>query len=106
MVITLTVTMLLAGIGAVLFILAGVRWASMQKLLKEGSYARQAQRQNRIRETTSSVYWLTTTAVFLGWSFLTADWEITWIVWPIAGLLFGVIMCFYKLLAEKDRGQG
>lgn len=38
-VLMLTVTMLLAGSGAAFFIVAGIRWASMQKLLKEGDYA-------------------------------------------------------------------
>lgn len=37
-VVMLTVTLLIAGIGAMFFIVSGVRWASMQKLLKEGEY--------------------------------------------------------------------
>ena len=36
--IMLTATMLIAGIGAMFFIVSGVRWASMPKLLKEGEY--------------------------------------------------------------------
>ena len=34
----LAATLLLAGTGAVFFIVAGVRWASMQKLLQEGEF--------------------------------------------------------------------
>lgn len=36
--ILLCVTMLVAGIGTMFFIVAGVRWASMQKLLREGDF--------------------------------------------------------------------
>ena len=39
MVILLGVTMIIAGIGVCIFILNGVLWASMQKLLKEGEYS-------------------------------------------------------------------
>ena len=32
-----------------------------------------------------------TVIIYLAWSFLTGDWHITWIVWPIMGLLFAVL---------------
>lgn len=99
----MTVTMLLAGIGAVLFIIVGVRWASMQKLLKEGDYALRDQRKIHIREIVARVYWLSATAIYLGWSFLTNGWKITWIVWPIAGVLFAVAMCICNLIIDRDK---
>lgn len=102
-VVMLTVTMLLVGIGVVLFITVGVRWASMQKLLKEGEFTPQNKRKARVKETVSTVYWLTATAVYLGWSFLTDDWEITWVVWPIAGILFAVVMCLCNLLIDREK---
>lgn len=99
----LTVTMLLAGMGAALFILAGVRWASMQKLLKEGDYAPRDRRTNRLRGTVATIYWLSATAVYLGWSFWTKDWESTWVVWPIAGILFAVVMCLCNLWTDRAK---
>lgn len=102
-VIMLTVTMLLAGIGAVLFILAGVRWASMQKLLQEGEFAPQEKTKSRVKETVSTIYWLTATAIYLGWSFPTKAWDRTWIVWPIAGVLFAVVMRLCSLAVDRKR---
>lgn len=102
-VVMLTVTMLLAGVGASFFIVAGVRWESMQKLLKEGEFAPQEKRKNRIRDNVSAVYWLTAVAIYLGWSFLTNAWGITWVVWPIAGIMFAVVMCLCNLLMERKR---
>ena len=102
-VILLSVTLLLAGMGVVLFIIAGVRWASMQKLLKEGDYAPQDlqdQRKSRIKKNIGKAYWLTATAIYLGWS-LPGNWGFTWIVWPIAGLLFGVVMCLCNLILDN-----
>ncbi len=103
MVITLAATMLLAGIGAVFFIVSGVRWASMQKLLKEGEFTPAELRKSRVKESVGTAYWLVATAVYLGWSFLTNAWEITWLVWPIAGILFAVVMCLCNLLMERER---
>ncbi len=102
-VIMLTVTMLLVGIGVVFLTVSGVRWASMQKLLKEGEFAPEEIRKNRVRETIAGVYWLTATAIYLGWSFLTNAWDITWVVWPVAGILFAAVMCLYKLFANREK---
>lgn len=102
-VLMLTVTMLLAGIGTVFFILSGVRFASMQKLLKEGEFTPQEKKKSRIKETISTIYWLTATAIYLGWSFGTDTWEITWLVWPIAGVMFAVVMCLCNLLMDREK---
>ena len=102
-VVMLAVTILLAGVGAAIFTLAGVRWASTQKLLKEGEYATRDPRKRRVKETVSTIYWLTAAAVYLGWSFWTRDWETTWVVWPVAGLLFAAVMCLCNLLLERDK---
>lgn len=104
-VIMLTVTMLLVGIGAVFFIVSGVRWTSMQKLLKEGEFAPKEKRKNHIKETIGKAYWLIAVAVYLGWSFLTDAWETTWIVWPIAGILFAVVMCVCNLFADREKSN-
>ena len=98
----LTVTLLLAGAGAALFTLAGVRWASMQKLLKEGDWAPRDRKTLRVTRTVSAVYWLTATAVYLAWSFLTKDWDLTWLVWPVAGILFAAVMGVCRLVVERE----
>ena len=104
-VIMLAITLLFAGIGAGMFIAAGGRWASMQKLLKEGEYAPQEIRKSRTQETVATAYWLSATAIYLAWSFLTDAWETTWIVWPVAGVLFAGVMAFCRLLIDKKNGS-
>jgi len=101
-VIMLAATMLLAGIGTIFFIVSGVRWASMQKLLKEGEFAPKEIRKKRIKDTIGTAYWLIVAAIYFGWSFLTNAWKITWSIWPIAGILFAVVMCLCNLLADRE----
>jgi len=101
-VLLLAVMLLMVGIGVMLFVRCGVRWASMEKLLKEGEYAVRGKRQRGIRETISTVYWLAATAIFLGWSFITNDWNKTWVVWPIAGVLFAAVMLLCNLFLPEE----
>ena len=101
-VILLCVTTLTAGIGAMFFIVAGVRWASMQKLLKEGEFSDKGKRKSKINDAIGTAYWLIATAIYLGWSFLADDWHITWVVWPIAGILFVVVVLICNLVIDKQ----
>ena len=96
----LCVTLLIVSAGVAFFIVTGVRWAATQKLLKEGDYSQKG----KLMETVSSIYWLITTATYLGWSFLSQNWHITWVVWPIAAILFSVVEIIGNLyLNTKDR---
>jgi len=96
----LCVTVLVAGIGVILFIIAGVRWTSMQKLLKEGDYSEKGKRKSRISGAIATVYWLMSTAIYLGWSFLSKEWYITWVLWPIAGILFVAVKLICDLVID------
>ena len=100
--IMLCVTLLTVAIGVMFFIIAGVRWASMQKLLKEGEFSEKGKQKNKIIEAIGTVYWLLATAIYLGWSFLTSDWHITWVIWPIAGVLFAVVELVCNLVIDKQ----
>ena len=100
--IMLCVTLLTVAIGVMFFIVAGVRWASMQKLLKEGGFSEKGKQKNKIIEAIGTVYWLLATAIYLGWSFLTSNWHITWVIWPIAGVLFAVVELVCNLVIDKQ----
>ena len=100
--IMLVTTMLLAGIGVVFFIVSGVRWTSMEKLLKEGEFAPQEKRKSQIKERVATAYWLSATAVYLGWSFWADAWESSWIVWPVAGVMFAAVLCLCNLLIDRE----
>jgi len=100
--IMLCVTLLTVAIGVMFFIVAGVRWESMQKLLKEGEFSEKGKQKNKIIEAIGTVYWLLATAIYLGWSFLTSDWHITWVIWPIAGVLFAVVEIVCNLVIDKQ----
>ena len=97
----LCATMLLAGIGASCFIVVGVQYASMQKILKRDEFHPDQKEKNKQEETLSSVYWLLTTALYLTVSFLTGRWGQTWIIWPIAAVLYAAILSIYHLVFKK-----
>ena len=104
-VVMLTVTMLIAGIGAVFFIVAGVRHASAQRLLREGEFRPVEKQREYVKETVGTIYWALATTAYLAWSFLSGDWHITWIVWPIAAVLFTAVEMICTLILDKSKKE-
>lgn len=54
-------------------------------------------------DTVMSVYWNTVTCVYLCWSFLTFDWHISWIVWPIAAVIYNILKSLFGEEYEEAR---
>lgn len=50
----------------------------------------------------SGVYWCVAAAIYLGWSFWTMAWNITWIVWPVAGVLFTALPGVMRMILGKN----
>ena len=99
--------LLCVGLGVVCFIRVCTPWESMEKLLQEGDYSRLAKRRNRKYGWLVPVYWLVVTALFLGLGFYTENWRELGFIWPIAGVLFAVLVIaldsFTKQKEENDR---
>ena len=98
----LSVTLLLVAIGAAFFIIAGINWTSMEKLLEEGDYTQSAKKNSAHSGAIKTIYWLAVVAIYLGYSFSTNDWKNSWIIWPIAALIFVVVMTAYNVFRKKD----
>ena len=99
----LALLMIVAGIGASIFIIVGVQNASMQKLLREGEFTEKEKKRTGIREVVGFCYWGVLTAIYLAWSFLTNQWHISWLVYAIGGVLFPIVMCICNLIADKQK---
>ena len=50
----------------------------------------------------ASVYWPITLVVFLLWSFLGDAWHISWVVWPVAGFMFGALVAVIEARTRKS----
>jgi len=90
----------LIGIGVYFFVKAGMEDESYKILLQEGDYNKESK--SKQMEAISSAYWCIVTAIYLAWSFITFKWGITWIVWPIAGVLYGAIAAIVNIIKKVN----
>ncbi|MBR4143398.1 MAG: XRE family transcriptional regulator, partial [Firmicutes bacterium] len=85
--------LLLVGIGVFFIVNANVVRDSYLALLEEGDYTRE---EKAVDHRISGIYWGIVVAGYLAVSFLTMRWEITWVVWPVAGILYGVVKLIFR----------
>ena len=93
----------IAAIGVYLIVRVSTVWGGFDALLQEGDYSDGEKKVSKKLQLVSGAYWCIATAIYLGWSFITDAWHVTWIVWPIAGVLFTAVMFVSRLLfRSKD----
>lgn len=94
----------MAGIGVTFLVSGGIVWASYEKLLQEGDYSREKKANDSAFSHISLAYWMIATAVYLGYSLITGSWKTTWIVWPIAGVLYPAVSAIFNAVRARKRG--
>lgn len=102
MVLMLCLLLFMEGAGVVLLVNAGIVQGSFQVLLQEGEYSKTGKKNNEKNETVSKVYWLVTTAVYLAYSFLTGQWGWSWIIWPVAAVLYPAVIVIANAVRKED----
>ena len=48
------------------------------------------------------VYWSAWTVIYLAVSFLTKRWDMTWIIWPVAGVGCGLLAAILRVARSKE----
>ena len=94
------ILLILICIGVHLFVRYGMVHESYEKLLQRGDYTEEKKALGRKTSYFPRIYWCLVTAIYLGISFYLNNWEISWIVWPVAGVLFaalyGIVQAIYR----------
>lgn len=111
MVLSVCFMFILVGIGCVCFVYGNTIENSMKRLLEEGDFSRESKSASRVTSAVSTVYWLVVTAIFLAYSFWPATdavaktrFKESWLVWPIAGVLYAAVMTIVSLVRKDDKG--
>lgn len=102
-VIMLAAMMLVAGIGAMFFIVAGVKNAAMEKLLKSGEFTEREKKKKHLKNIVSPIYWSVIVAAYLLWLFLDRkDNSLSWVIFPVAGVLFTPVLTICGIIERKN----
>ena len=102
MVSSVGVLLALVAAGVYLIVRTGYIQGGFDVLLEEGEYSRENKTESVQNEHISSIYWALALVIYLAWSFITMEWHRTWIVWPIAGVGYGVVTAVLRMIRSKN----
>lgn len=102
LVILLGLMLLLLAIAVYIFISNQIRMDSYDKLLQEGDYTKSKKKVSPILENISGIFWMAATAIYLIWSLMSQDWTKSWIVWPIAGVLYAIVTIITRMIVKVE----
>ena len=99
-VIALCALLVMIAIGVLLIVRSCIIWGGYKALLEEGDYTRVEKAESKRDGVIAGAYWLVITAAYLAISFL-GNWNRSWIIWPIAGVLFAVVISIARALRRR-----
>ncbi|WP_246840461.1 hypothetical protein [Lactobacillus xujianguonis] len=94
-------TIILVAIGVFFFIKSNIIMDSYNILLQEEDYTLNKKSGRRSLNRYAAIYWLFFAMLYLGYSFLTGNWDHSWIIWPIAAILYAIIEKILSLKHSK-----
>lgn len=94
------VLLAMISMGTFLFVASGMIGESYDKLLEEGDYTREKKQAKKRTEPIKDIYWCLVVAAYLVVSFLTRRWDLSWIIFAAAGLVYAAL-CGVMSLFEK-----
>lgn len=90
-----------AGFGVYLLISASIPMRALRQLLQEESVAAPDKRSARIIEPISTAYWLIVLAVFLAYVFISKNWGMSWVFFPVALALYGALVAILHAILDN-----
>ncbi len=100
-VLMLMIMLVILSVAIFFFVLSGTKADTYHVLLQEEEYAKDRKEKGNPVHIFDSIYWPIVVLIYLAWSFVTMDWHITWIIWPIAGVLNGAIEAIIRAICSK-----
>lgn len=100
-VMAIPLTLMMVAIAVHTFVRVGIINGGYKKLLQEGDYTPENKRAEERMAPFAGAYWTAVTDIYMIQSFLLGNWGRSWVVWPIAGVLFGFIYTVYEAYIKK-----
>lgn len=106
---SVNILLVLVAAGVHILVRVGMVHEGYTRLLQTGDYTPKKKQIARRIEAFPGIYWCTATAIYLADSFYSNNWGRSWIIWPIAGILFAAlyaaIMGIISLTMKKQESE-
>ena len=100
------VLLILVATGCIAFINGGVYQGAIERLLEEGDYTRTRKKKSGIMSLVSTIYWCVVTAAYLLMILGPFhEYEYSWVIWPVAGVLYGAVAAVIGIINKTAESK-
>ncbi len=93
----------LVGIGASQIVRTSIIQDCYNQLLQQEDYTVEKKLANKKMSPIIVAYWCIITAVYVGVSLITNEWGDSWIIWPVAALVFAALYGILKAVFDRAK---
>ncbi len=86
------VLLIIIAIAVNKFVKLGLIREGYMKLLKQEEFEPANRKKAELEERVGGIYWPVIVAIYLAWSFIGDAWARSWLIFPIAGLIFAALV--------------
>ena len=90
------------SIGVYILVGNGIKEGAYSKILQVKDYTLEKKRNSKLYEKIAGLYWLFAVTIYLAYSFIFTAWDKSWIIWPIAGVLFALVLVVMSLFIKEE----
>lgn len=94
--------LVMVAMAVYLFVTVGMEKEAYEMLLQIAEYSPMEKKTKKKMENISTIYWISVTTIYLGYSLWSCKWNSSWIIWPVAAVAFGVVVTIVKMQVEKE----
>lgn len=92
----------LVALGVNFLLRANIPMSALKALLEEEDFTRKNKELKKKIEPFITAFWILMTAIYLGYSFATNNWDRSWIIWPVAGVSYVLYYLILKFFLENN----
>lgn len=96
-----SITIFLVGIGVFFLVKTNIVHDSFNIILQIDDYTTEKKASKKVIEKYTSIYWMIIAFIYLTYSFLSNNWQQSWVIWPLAGVAYGIFEAILSLKKKK-----
>ena len=99
------IMLIMVAAAVYMFVKVGIISGGYSKLLQEGDYTPEHKRVDQKMEPIAGIYWISITGIYLILGLVFGYWNKTWVIWPVAGLIYGAVYKLYEVYLNKNQDK-
>lgn len=97
------ILLIMVATGVRQIVWAGIIQGGFQRILQEEDYSVERKQLRKQTELFSKIYWCTVVAIFLAFSFWRDTWETSWVIFPVAAVLFAAVTGIVEWIITRKK---